>query len=30
MVGEDMATFDGYVWYVTDKERAAREEMMFV
>ena len=30
MVGEDMATFEGYVWYITDEERAARAEMLFV
>lgn len=30
IVGEDMATYDGYVWYVTDEERAARADMLLV
>ncbi len=30
MVGEDMASFNGYVWYITDEERAQREEMLHV
>jgi len=30
MVGEDVAEFEGYIWEITDEERAARAEMMFV